>query len=70
MTRHSIFALRVNSEERELIAAVARKLQRSQSDTVRLVMRNVAHEMGIAPGDGEKQLAPGGEQQGVHDARR
>jgi hypothetical protein len=43
--RKTIFGFRINNEERELIAALADKLQRTQSDAVRLVVREAAREL-------------------------
>ncbi len=45
MSRVEIFAFRVNADERRLIAALANRLQRSQSDAVRLVVREAAREL-------------------------
>lgn len=48
MSRYSCFTLRVNTAERELITAVAQRLERSESDTVRLLVREKARELGVA----------------------
>ena len=37
--RTQIFAFRVNAEEQRLIAVLAEKLQRTQSDAIRLIVR-------------------------------
>jgi hypothetical protein len=37
--RLDCFAMRVNSEERQTLVALAERLQRSQSDVVRLLIR-------------------------------
>ena len=45
MPRKDVFALRVSDDERRLLAAVAKRLQRSQSDAVRLLIRTAADEL-------------------------
>ncbi len=49
MFRKDTFGMRVTDEERSLIKAVADRLQRDESDTIRLIVRNVAQELGVAP---------------------
>ena len=49
MFRKDTFGMRVTDEERSLIKAVAERLQRDESDTIRLIVRNVAQELGVAP---------------------
>lgn len=49
MNRVDNFTLRVNPTERELIAAVARQLDRTESDTMRLLIREKAREFGLLP---------------------
>ena len=49
MLRTSTFQLRVSDEERRVFKAVADRLQRDESDTIRLIIRNVAQELGVAP---------------------
>jgi hypothetical protein len=49
MARYDTFAFRVTREERQLIAALAERLQRSQSDAVRLLVRGAAKELGVEP---------------------
>ena len=49
MYRKETFGLRVTNEERGLIRAVAERLQRDESDTIRLLVRNVAQELGVRP---------------------
>jgi|WetSurSiteA1Bulk_404760.scaffolds.fasta_scaffold92779_2 hypothetical protein len=44
MNRWDSFTFRVSQDERQLIAALAEKLQRTQSDAVRFVLREAAHE--------------------------
>lgn len=47
MNRDDNFTLRVNSVERQLIAAVAEHLDRTESDTMRLLVREKARELGV-----------------------
>lgn len=49
MDRADFFAMRVSVAERQLIAAVARKLERNESDTMRLLVREKARELGVMP---------------------
>ena len=49
MFRKDTFGMRVTDEERSLIKAVAERLQRNESDTIRLIVHNVAQELGVAP---------------------
>jgi len=49
MIRIDNFTLRVSTDERQLIAAVAQRLDRNESDTVRHLLREKARELGIAP---------------------
>ncbi len=49
MLRTSTFQLRVTDEERRVFKAVADRLQRDESDTIRLLVRNVAQELGVTP---------------------
>ena len=45
MTRGAIFGFRVNQDERRMIEALAARLQRTQSDAVRLIVREAAQEL-------------------------
>jgi len=45
MNRWDTFTFRVNQDERRLIAFLAEKLQRSQSDAVRFVVINAARKL-------------------------
>jgi uncharacterized protein (DUF1778 family) len=45
MARIDTFTLRVNRDERRMLAAVAERLQRTQSDAVRLLIREAAREL-------------------------
>jgi hypothetical protein len=49
MNRDDNFTLRMNSVERQLITVVAQRLERTESDTVRYLLREKARELGIAP---------------------
>ena len=49
MFRTDTFGFRVTDEERGLIRAVAERLQRDESDTIRLLVRNIAQELGVSP---------------------
>lgn len=51
MARIDTFTLRVNSDERRILANLAQRLERSQSDAVRLLIREAARELGRG-GDG------------------
>jgi len=43
--RSDIFAMRLNSEERQMLMALAERLRRSQSDAVRLLIREAMREL-------------------------
>jgi hypothetical protein len=45
MRRSDLFALRISSAERQMITALANRLQRSQSDAVRLVIREAVNAL-------------------------
>jgi len=45
MKRSNIFTLRVNHDEKQLISTLANRLQRSQSDALRFVIREVVKEL-------------------------
>ena len=49
MNRWDTFTFRVSQDERRLIAALAEKLQRTQSDAVRFVVINAARQLAEAP---------------------
>jgi len=48
MFRKDTFGMRVSEEERKLISAVAARLQRDDSDMIRLLVRNVAEQLGVS----------------------
>ena len=43
--RRDTFAMRLNVKERRMLMALARRLQRSRSDTVRLLVREAVREL-------------------------
>ncbi len=43
------FSFRTDGEERQMIARIAERLERSEGDSVRLLVRAAAREMGVAP---------------------
>ncbi len=43
------FVFRTDKQERELIALVAQRLDRTESDTMRLIVRQVAAQLGVTP---------------------
>ena len=43
--RRKTFTMRVNEQERQMLGALARRLQRTQSDTVRLLLREATREL-------------------------
>jgi hypothetical protein len=45
MARIDTFALQMNSDERRILATPAQRFERSQSDAVRLLIREVAREL-------------------------
>jgi hypothetical protein len=49
MVRETLFTIRVNTAERQLMAAVAQRLDRNESDTVRHLLREKARELGVMP---------------------
>lgn len=49
MNRIGNFTLRVNPIERQLITAVAECLDRTESDTMRYLLREKARELGVTP---------------------
>jgi hypothetical protein len=47
--RHDRFTFLCNAEERRILATLAQRLQRSQSDAVRLVIREAVHSLDTTP---------------------
>jgi hypothetical protein len=60
MRRSAVFSMRVDRTERRMIAALARRLQRSRSDAVRMVIREAASALFEANSGGQGPAsAPG-----------
>ena len=51
--REDRFTFLCNSDERRLITALAKRLQRTQSDVVRWLVREAARELGVISGTPE-----------------
>lgn len=49
MNRDDTFTFRTNAIERELITAVAQRLERNQGDAMRYLLREKARELGVIP---------------------
>jgi hypothetical protein len=49
MNRTDNFTMRVSPAERDLLTAVAKKLERVESDALRLLVRREAQRLDIAP---------------------
>jgi predicted transcriptional regulator len=49
MSRSTTFTVRLNTDEREAINALAQKMERTQGDVVRLLLRQRAAELGVKP---------------------
>lgn len=49
MNRDDNFTLRMNPAERHLVTAVAQRLERNESDTIRHLLREKARALGILP---------------------
>jgi len=47
MNRERIFGFRVNDDDRRILAALAERLQRTESDALRWLIRNAARELAI-----------------------
>jgi len=67
--RTDLFTMRVNDNERAMIAAIAKLLQRTQSDAVRLLIREAARNL-QAQRDAERDAARPTLSAGVNDATR
>jgi len=63
--RLEVFTMRVNSKEKRALAALARHLQRTRSDTMRLLLRGAARELGLGGDSPEPTIEPIGESQDV-----
>ncbi len=64
MARTRTFKLRVNQQDLRLLAAVADKLQRSQADAIRFLVKEAAEKMKICL---EKVMQDNNQPQGVKD---
>lgn len=63
MHRTRLFTIRLSADERRMLAALAVRLQRTQSDTLRLLLREALLGMEGAPAAGDtpaNQEAPHG----------
>ncbi len=49
MPRVETFTFRVNADERHLLTEVANRLERTESDAVRLLVRKAARELDVLP---------------------
>ena len=47
MAREQIFTFRVDTTERQLLSFLAQRFERTQSDVVRLLIRDKARELGL-----------------------
>lgn len=56
---------RATRRDASLLALVAARVQRSRSDTLRLLIRSAAAELDTAPN--RQQIAPGGQEDGRDD---
>ncbi len=65
MARYKRFTFLCDSNERQVLAALAKSLKRSQSDSVRWLIQEAAYELKIVqPGvEAMREPAPGGEVQ-------
>jgi len=55
MLRTTTFQLRVTDEERRVFTAVAQRLERTESDTIRLLVSNVAEQLGVTPSKDDRR---------------
>jgi hypothetical protein len=63
MIRNAALNVRLNANERQLAEAVAERLERTESDMVRLLLRREAERLGIMPAYQKRQPI---EAAGVH----
>ncbi len=47
MNRSDVFSLRLNEDERRVFAALAKQMERSTGDMVRVVVRRAALDLGV-----------------------
>lgn len=57
MARHESFTFRINKQEREMLEKLAKRLQRSQSDAVRLLVREAVQQ--LEPDNGREPVKAG-----------
>lgn len=59
--RKDVFQMRVNESDRAVFKAVAQRLERDESSSIRLVMAKVAQELGVTPvaANGQKSETSG-----------
>jgi hypothetical protein len=50
MQRNHILSIRVNEQERRMVATLAMRLQRTQSDAIRLLVREAVAQLEATPG--------------------
>ena len=58
MAKTQRFSFLCNDEERRILTALAQRLQRSQSDSVRWLIREAAHELKVKPQREQTQPQP------------
>ncbi len=59
MGQEVTFGFRTSVEGRQELKAVAQRLKRTESDTIRLLVREIARELGVTPQAGSTQRAKG-----------
>lgn len=57
MARRESFSFRLHSREREMLARLADQLQRSQGDTVRLLVREATEKLNVTEKNEQSDLA-------------
>lgn len=61
--RSRVFAMRVNEAERRMLEALAKRLRRSRSDTVRLLVREALSQLSLMEEeDGRSEVTPAGKE--------
>ena len=58
MARRDFFTLRVNQVERHMLENLDDRLQRTQSDTVRLLIREAARELAVSDPQPQTAVSP------------
>lgn len=59
MARIDTFTIRVNQDERRMIAALSRRLERSQSDAMRLLLREAVKGLEVPQSDRRESAREG-----------